>query len=387
MARPDSWMPFYITDWMAKTGDLTAEARGAYAELLFAYWRIGGPLPDHQEKLQRLARCTDREWKRVSLEVMSFFTLDMNGWTHNRVEEELAKATARYEAKAGAGAKGAANRWHKQRQTDGTANSTAIAMPMTTGCTTHNSHSPIGEQHPSDVVASKPARRSQISPDWMLSLKDRQHAAAKGLDPKTITAISEQFRDHHLAKGTVLANVSAAWRTWVGKHIGWNGTGPWPRNVGGGPKRDDGVRQSLTAATDRILAKAGIRPEPDEQRAGEVRANGSGWAAGIAGSEGDFGPVIDADEWERVPGATQGIEGHDQADAGDDGRPGGGDGRVSQTAHGMAGGHCAEGADDAIRLEPVVAFMGRTEGPTGTIHQAQADDADVLAIPQFLRRA
>jgi uncharacterized protein YdaU (DUF1376 family) len=53
MSRPDSWMPLHIQDWRRGTLSFTATERGAYMELLLAYWELG-PLPAEDKVLEGL---------------------------------------------------------------------------------------------------------------------------------------------------------------------------------------------------------------------------------------------------------------------------------------------------------------------------------------------
>src|SRR4051812_30644287 len=101
MNRP--WMPWYIADYLADTAHLRAGQSGAYLHLIMHYWQKGG-LPDNNAQLAAIARMTPQEWKRERPVIEPFF--QMPGWKHKRVEEELVKAQAKYEARAAAGRKG-----------------------------------------------------------------------------------------------------------------------------------------------------------------------------------------------------------------------------------------------------------------------------------------
>ena len=101
MNRP--WMPWYIADYLADTAHLRAAQSGAYLHLIMHYWQRGG-LPNENVQLAAIARMTDSEWKKTRPIIEPFF--QMPGWKHKRVEEELAKSMAKYEARAAAGKKG-----------------------------------------------------------------------------------------------------------------------------------------------------------------------------------------------------------------------------------------------------------------------------------------
>jgi uncharacterized protein YdaU (DUF1376 family) len=80
-------MPFYVGDYLADTGHLSAAENGAYLLLIMHYWRTGNIPPD-DEMRRRVSRMTHREWQRSRETVLSFFSPDGK---HKRVDEELAR--------------------------------------------------------------------------------------------------------------------------------------------------------------------------------------------------------------------------------------------------------------------------------------------------------
>ena len=373
MAKPDSWMPVYWGDLWNKTRDLTAVEQCAYYNLLGSMWMEGGSLPNDNVRLQRMSRVTEKEWRTVSATVTAYFDRGEDGRLYQkRLTEEYAKAMKAYTARS----QHMANVNSKRTQSPSTVTVT------TTADTTHNSHTPSGVKASNEALADKPKRRSQIPADWKPNPKDIAHASSKGLDPATITALGEQFLDHHTAKGTVLASVSAAWRTWVNNHINWHGTGPWP-------KRDADKRpgnRSVIAARDSILAKAGVRPERGAEAVSNCETD---WPERNGPGAANLGPVVDADDWRETSESADGIEVPDEADTGDHGGHRGADGGVPQAAAGVPSGCGGVRADDAAGCEPVVACMVGTEGTLRDAHIPQAADAggfDPLEIPACLRR-
>lgn len=81
------WMPLYIADYLKKTTHLGALESGAYLHLIMDYWQ-NGTLPAGDRQLARVAKLTDREWKKAGPVLMAFFTADGK---HTRIDEELAK--------------------------------------------------------------------------------------------------------------------------------------------------------------------------------------------------------------------------------------------------------------------------------------------------------
>ncbi|MDP9630060.1 UNVERIFIED_ORG: uncharacterized protein YdaU (DUF1376 family) [Ensifer adhaerens] len=83
-----AWMPLHIADYLADTGHLTATEHGAYLMLIMHYWQ-NGQLPESERLIARIARLTADQWEE-SREVLAM--LFGTGWTHKRIDAELAKA-------------------------------------------------------------------------------------------------------------------------------------------------------------------------------------------------------------------------------------------------------------------------------------------------------
>lgn len=372
-------MPVYWGDLWNDTRDLNAVEQCAYYNLLGSMWMEGGSLPNDNERLQRMSRVTEKEWRAVNATVTGYFTLKDGRLYQKRLSEEYAKAMKAYTARS----EHIASVNSKRRQSPSTVTVTQTVH------TTHNSHSPNGEHPPSEDGAKRPRqpKGTRLEIHWKPCPEIFDYGANLNLTRDETDAICRAFKDYFLspdATRPVKKDWYGACKRWISREA--------PRTVADRARRqrsvgNAGVRQSLTAATHRILAKAGIRPQPDEQRAGEVHAHGGRGAEGIAAGEGHSGPVIDADDWRRMPESSEGTEGHDEADAGHDGRLGSPARGVSETLGGLPGGRGEESADFAGRSEPVVALMVGTERAAGDVHEEAPDDADGLAIPAFLRRA
>ena len=109
--RPDTFLPLFVADYLADTSHLTRDQHGAYLLLLMAYWRRGGPLPADDVRLATTAKASSSEWRRLRPTMLEFFVEQGGMWISKRSDEEIAKATARAEAKASAGRRGAEKRW------------------------------------------------------------------------------------------------------------------------------------------------------------------------------------------------------------------------------------------------------------------------------------
>lgn len=81
-------MPFYVADYLADTAHLSTVEHGAYLLLIMTYWRQGA-LPDDDSRLARIARMSGEEWASVRSTIVELFG---DGWTHKRIDSELARA-------------------------------------------------------------------------------------------------------------------------------------------------------------------------------------------------------------------------------------------------------------------------------------------------------
>lgn len=288
MAKPDTWMPLKIEPWTKKTARLSLAERGAYMDLLLAYW-VGGPLPaDDEDTLKRMARCTDKEWKQVRVKVLAFFTRDGDVLRQGRADEELADAAARYERRAAAGRSGGqakAKQTPKQNPSNATAEPQASYKEQSSNDET-DANASVGRKRP------PPKRSTALPADWTLSQEGFDHATAKGLDPATIRAVAEHFRDDNAAKGRTSKDWNASWRTWITKHIGWYGTGPWPKGkqLVSNRQGPEGVIAAGAAVIARLQANGGLRSD-----CGGYMDEASDAGDGVGDNDGFAdGPCIDA---------------------------------------------------------------------------------------------
>jgi uncharacterized protein YdaU (DUF1376 family) len=104
--RPDSFMPWYIGDYLRDTMHLTTRQHGAYDLLLMRYWASGRALPNDEEQLRAIAKLSAGEWKADRAKVLAFFTVGEDGLRQKRADLELARANEAYERRCAAGAKG-----------------------------------------------------------------------------------------------------------------------------------------------------------------------------------------------------------------------------------------------------------------------------------------
>lgn len=107
----DTWMPLYVSDYLADTMLLTTEQHGAYLLLIMAAWKEGGRLPNDPHQLAAVARLPMGQWVKYEPLLRRFFEVTPEHWIHARVSRELANAQLMVEKKSQAGKAGAAAKW------------------------------------------------------------------------------------------------------------------------------------------------------------------------------------------------------------------------------------------------------------------------------------
>lgn len=146
------WMPLYIADYLRDTRRLHATEHGAYLLLIMEYWTAGS-LPDDDRQLARLACVSEREWLSIKPIIARFFG---PGWTHDRIDRELATSKAKYEKRAQAGKRGGiAKAQAKQNPSNATQELEANGKPGSTNHN-HNHTLPGSEADASAAGAAQP---------------------------------------------------------------------------------------------------------------------------------------------------------------------------------------------------------------------------------------
>jgi uncharacterized protein YdaU (DUF1376 family) len=111
--KADTWMPWYVADYLADTAHLNTEQHGAYCLMLMAAWKSGGALPNDDGQLSSVCRLTPAKWKASKAILLKFFTVSAAEIVHKRVALERVKAQAISDKKAENGKEGAKKRWQK----------------------------------------------------------------------------------------------------------------------------------------------------------------------------------------------------------------------------------------------------------------------------------
>jgi uncharacterized protein YdaU (DUF1376 family) len=153
------FMQLYVADYLGDTRHLSTEQHGAYLLLLMAMWRAGGSLPDDETKLARIVGLSPAKWRRVSADVLAFFTVADGVLTQKRLTAEIEKTKEKSIKRADAGSKG------------GQAKALKTKKPAVANAT-------ILPQHLSDIRDQKEESKNSVA--------SATGADAPSIDPKTI---------------------------------------------------------------------------------------------------------------------------------------------------------------------------------------------------------
>lgn len=95
------YMPMWWGDYLADTMHLSTEAHGAYMLIMAAYWNGGEALA--ADDLPSITKLNER-WTQVEPKLQRYFNITPNGfWQHDRIDQEIAKATAKIVKASAAG--------------------------------------------------------------------------------------------------------------------------------------------------------------------------------------------------------------------------------------------------------------------------------------------
>ena len=227
-ARPSTWMPVYIGDYLADTPHLNRAQHGSYLLLIFAMWRTGGTLPDDDRRLAAIAKATPKQWQEDKALIAELFVIENGAWRHKRVDKELAAASAFIVQR---GAAGKASAEARRRQREGNDRSTSVEREGVREGQREGKTSPSPSPSPSTVTttpcvtttardrATHTGRVGLVPLDWEPSEADLT-ALRKGrpdLVGDWYTTRMQDFRDWCASAAVTSHDVAATWRGFMRK--------------------------------------------------------------------------------------------------------------------------------------------------------------------------
>lgn len=180
-AKPDTWMPLVIGDYLKDTTRLTTEQHGAYLLLIMSYW-VDGPPADDDEDLAAITGLDRKAWMKCRSKMERFFRVEDGRWRHKRVDEELERWTAKkqmYADRAAAGgrakaAKSTSQADVKQQKSGEKSCIKAAPQPASTEVEGPTGHSTLCRQN--DFLGPKEVRAAFVGAkgeEWTCSYIDR----------------------------------------------------------------------------------------------------------------------------------------------------------------------------------------------------------------------
>lgn len=250
MAETSNWMPFYIGDYLRDTGHLTTLEHGGYILLLIHAWTRGGELPIDERRLRMIAKMEAKEWKAAAPAILEYFHRVGDVLRNKRLDREYAKAQSMNEQRKAAGqasAEARARQRNSNEHANGHVNGNSTSVGTVDAPPLARNSRPLQPQlqskslsvgieggvggefslepsPPAKTATGKPAAHSRAKPrsaipkDWLPNEADDDYACER-LDPNVVGDVYETFHNHHTAKGTLMADWSAAWRTWVNNEV------------------------------------------------------------------------------------------------------------------------------------------------------------------------
>ena len=212
-----AWMPFYVADYLADTGHLSAVEHGAYLLLIMHYWQRR-ELPTDDYSLANICRMADVEdWMKIREKILAFFKLANGSWHHKRIDREITIAKKISKARSLAGKAGASARYGK-RMAIAMANAVQTDAPIPL-------HLPLERKKERERGAPNGAhahskKATRLSDSWTPSVENIAYAKSKGLGDGPTSREVEKFRDYWIAKAGkdgVKLDWDATWRTWISR--------------------------------------------------------------------------------------------------------------------------------------------------------------------------
>jgi len=238
--RSNTWMPFYVGDYLRDTMDLTAAEHGCYILLIAHYWVTGGPLNDDLSRLAIASRFDATDTTIVAFILERFFTLNDGVWRHKRIDRELARARhitneRKKAGKTGGCARGRREANGKQLLSNCLAIAQANAKQLLKQKATPPQPQPQKEEE-SKIPPETRARATTIPGDWQPSPATQQWCALKCFTEQEVRDETEHYINHYLSTADTRADWDAGFRSWLAKSKQFQRS----RAVGGVPGKRTG---------------------------------------------------------------------------------------------------------------------------------------------------
>lgn len=211
-------MPLFVDAYMADTMHLSEAEDGVYMRLLMCMWRMGGTLPNDDDRLARFVRVSKRKWQTKYRPILeAFFTITETVWTQKRLQKEWKYVTENAERSRANGAKGGRPKSLEKNKTQNPTGSFQVNPDGTQAISPQPQ--PHKETEPNGS-AKKVSRGIRIPDAWAPSQDNLDFARDVGLTRAEAEAEAAKFRDYWISQPGqrgVKLDWDATWRNWVRK--------------------------------------------------------------------------------------------------------------------------------------------------------------------------
>jgi uncharacterized protein YdaU (DUF1376 family) len=203
--------------WDRGTDNLTLEQEAAYLRICNAIYAADQPISENHRTLAGMWRCNERKAKRLLADLIEAGKVYVeDGWIKN--DKALNDVSIRLELRVKrqlAGHSGGIESG-KSRAKHLKTNDTCEANGSTRR-EVEEEEKQKEEETPIGVLRKRAARKPEvpIPEDWCPSDRNVSDAEALSFSQQEISHEADKFRDHHLARGSLLRDWDAGWRTWL----------------------------------------------------------------------------------------------------------------------------------------------------------------------------
>lgn len=207
----------YPRDFIEGTIGMPFELKGAYRLVLDLIYMQGGNLPDNARYISGLLGCTLRKWTALRSELVKRDKIQViSGYLSNY------RAVIELETLAKLQDNNRENRSRPNKIKDLQSPSfdqRAIYTEPELEEEERKESEPVGSPKKTilNLVVDVPrkARACRLPDEWVPSDRNVSDARTKNFSDEEIQNEADQFRNHHLARGTTFINWDAGWRTWI----------------------------------------------------------------------------------------------------------------------------------------------------------------------------
>lgn len=268
------WFKCYPDDFLGGLADLSTDEQAFYVQLVFRMYDAADAIYVDDKRIARWCNSNARKWNRVKEALIDAgkLTVLRDGGLINRralremiknsdrvpekVKDRLAKLSQMFEESLGK---------DSQKFGETSPENTKKTAPLKEARSQKPETKPNGfdggvSPQPLKAKTRKVTKRgSRLSETWSPTPTDYAHASKRGLTPQEVNHEADQFRNHHLAKGTVSKDWAASWRTWCGNASKWKAERSANRGASGGAA---GSTNSAFDLLDRLHAVSPGQDDP-----------------------------------------------------------------------------------------------------------------------------